>query len=117
MQIHEQKQGDVLIATVHGQVDSATAPTFEAKLLALIDRGERRLVVDGSMLSYLNSAGLKVFLVAAKKLEPLGGKMALCALAPNVLMIFEMIGFTKIMTIVPSREEALRLMADEAAAA
>jgi anti-anti-sigma regulatory factor len=35
----------------------------------------------------------------------------LCALAPSVLMIFEMIGFNRIMQIVPTREEALQAMA------
>lgn len=73
-----------------------------------MDHGERRIVVDCASLDYVNSAGLKVFLLAAKRLETLGGKLVLCALTPSVLMIFEMIGFTRIMKIVASREEALR---------
>ena len=77
-------------------------------MLGLIEAGERKVLVDCAPLEYVNSAGLKVFLLAAKKLEPLGGQLILCALAPSVMMIFEMIGFTRIMKIAPTRADALR---------
>lgn len=108
MQIHEERQGEVLIVRVTEQLDTVSATIFETHLLGRIDHGERRIVIDCGGLEYVNSAGLKVFLLAAKRLEPLGGQMALCALAPSVLLIFEMIGFTRIMKVVPAREEALR---------
>ena len=108
MQIKEDKQGDVMIVTINDHLDTATAGPFEAQLLGLIDKGERNLLVDCGALEYVNSAGLKVFLLAAKKLEPIEGRLVLCALQPSVLMIFEMIGFTRIMKIAATREEALR---------
>ena len=114
MQIKEDKQGEVLILQVSEHLDTATSTIFESRLLGLVDRGERQIVVDCGGLEYVNSAGLKVFLLAAKRLEPLGGKLVLCALAPSVLMIFEMIGFTRIMKIVPTLEEALRILRGEA---
>jgi anti-sigma B factor antagonist len=117
MQLKESKQGDVLILTVSEHLDSATSPIFESRLLGLIDRGERKIVVDCGALEYVNSAGLKVFLLAAKRLDPLAGKLVLCALAPSVLMIFEMIGFTRIMKIVPSIGDALKALGGEAAPA
>src|SRR5258708_1900620 len=117
MQITEDKQGDILIVTVSEHLDTASATIFESRLLGLIDRGERRIVVNCGALEYINSAGLKVFLLAAKRLEPLGGKLVLCALAPSVLMIFEMIGFTRIMKIVPSLEDALKAVGGEASPA
>ena len=108
MQLHEQKQGDVMIVTIDDHLDTAAAPGFEQRLLGLIEAGERKVLVDCAPLEYVNSAGLKVFLLAAKKLEPLGGQLILCALAPSVMMIFEMIGFTRIMKIAPTRADALR---------
>ena len=117
MQIKEDKQNDVMVLTVTEHLDSATASVFESRLLGLVDHGERRIVVDCGSLDYVNSAGLKVFLLAAKRLEPLGGKLVLCSLAPSVLMIFEMIGFTRIMKITASREDALRVLRGDGAAA
>ncbi len=113
MQIKEDKRGEVLIVTVSEHLDTATATIFESRLLGLIDQGEHRIVVDCGELEYVNSAGLKVFLLAAKRLEPLGGKLVLCALAPSVFMIFEMIGFTRIMKIVATLDEALRVLNGE----
>ena len=114
MQIKEDKQGEILIVRVSEHLDTASSTIFESRLLGLVDRGERLIVVDCAELEYVNSAGLKVFLLAAKRLEPLGGKLVLCALAPSVLMIFEMIGFTRIMKIVPTIDEALRVLRGEA---
>jgi anti-anti-sigma factor len=108
MQIKEEKHGDVMIVNIDDHLDTLAAPHFEQRLLGLIDAGERKVLVDCSGLEYVNSAGLKVFLLAAKKLEPLTGNLIICNLAPSVLMIFEMIGFTRIMKIAPTREEALR---------
>jgi len=117
MQIKESKQGEVLILTISEHLDSATSTVFESRLLGLIDSGESKIVIDCGSLEYVNSAGLKVFLLAAKRLEPVGGKFVLCALAPSVLMIFEMIGFTRIMKIVPSLDDALKALGGETAPA
>lgn len=105
-----------MIVVIDDHLDTAAAPGFEQRLLGIIDGGERKVVVDCEPLEYVNSAGLKVFLLAAKKLEALGGQFAICSLAPSVLMIFEMIGFTRIMKIVPTREEALRAFGTSAPA-
>jgi anti-anti-sigma factor len=117
MQIKEDKQGEVLIVALSEHLDTASSTIFESRLLGWIDRGERRIIVNCDALDYVNSAGLKVFLLAAKRLEPLGGKLVLCALLPSVLMIFEMIGFTRIMKIVPTLDEALRVLRGDAAPA
>lgn len=116
MQIQEERVGDVQIVTIDDHLDTATSTLFETKLLGMIDAGERQILVDCGPLKYVNSAGLKVFLLATKKLEPLKGKLVLCALSPSVLMIFEMIGFTRVMKVVPTREEALQLFASSEAA-
>lgn len=113
MNIQEDKQGEIFIVTISEHLDTSTSALFETRLLGSIERGERCILVDCEPLEYVNSAGLKVFLLAAKKLEAVGGKLVLCALAPAVLMIFEMIGFTRIMKIVPTREEGLRILLGE----
>ena len=113
MQIKEEKQGDVMIVTIDDHLDTAAAPAFEQRLLGLIDGGERKVLIDCGPLQYVNSAGLKVFLLAAKKLEQANGQFIICSLGPSVMMIFEMIGFTRIMKIVPTREEGLRILLGE----
>src|SRR6476620_2722026 len=115
MQIHETPQEDVLVVTIQAQLDTVSAPQFEARLLALIDGGERRICIDCEPLSYVNSAGLKAFLVGAKQLDVVGGKLILCALSSSVRMVFEMIGFSQIMTLVETREDAIIRLSGQAA--
>lgn len=115
MQIHATRQSEILTLVVTGQLDTVTAPQFEARLMESIEQGEQRLCVDCGSLRYINSAGLKAFLVAAKQLESSGGKMVLCDLSSAVRAIFDMIGFSQIMTIVPTRDEALQRLSGEPA--
>lgn len=107
MQIKEERHGTVQIVTIDDHLDTVAATAFETRLLGLIDQGERHIVIDCAPLRYVNSAGLKVLLIATKRLEPLGGQLVVCALAPNVRMVFEMVGFNRIMKIAPTREEAI----------
>jgi anti-anti-sigma factor len=81
---------------------------FEDKILAVIDEGERQLVIDLSQLNYVSSAGLRVFLLASKRLSPAGGKLVLCSLQEPVKEVFEIVGFFSILSILGSRDEALK---------
>lgn len=117
MQTDEIKHGSVMIVSVQGHLDTVTSPPFEERLLKLIATGERQIVVDCRALDYINSTGLKAFLIAARKIEMESGKLVLCALAPSVMTIFQVIGFTRIIHITSSREEAVRMFAGEPVAA
>jgi anti-sigma B factor antagonist len=110
MQIREQRTGDVAILSIDDHLDTAAAPALEQKLTQLIDGENRRIIIDCAALAYVNSAGLKVFLLTAKRLESLGGQFVLAALGPNVLTVFKMIGFDKIIKTAASREEALHAL-------
>jgi len=117
MNILEEIHGDITIAGLSGQVDSVTAADLETQVMAILDRGVKSLLLDCSALAYINSAGLRVFLLAAKRLESEGGSLAFCGLAPNVRLIFETIGFDRILTLYVNREEAITGMGMERAQA
>jgi anti-anti-sigma factor len=90
-----------------GRIDSATGPAFEKDVLAQIDDGQRRLLLDFGELQYISSAGLRIVLLAAKKMKTAGGKLALCSLNPQITEVFEISGFARILDIHPSRDAAL----------
>ena len=69
------------------------------------------LLFDFSELDYISSAGLRVVLVAAKRLKPLGGKLAVYGMQPQVKEVFEISGFLRILEIAHSREDAIRRVA------
>jgi len=106
MDITERKLGNVCVVGIAGRLDSGTSETFAERLHHLIDGGERRLVVDGATLDYVSSAGLRVLLVAAKRLKAVDGKIVLSSLKPHILEVFEIAGFKSMFPIYGNAEQA-----------
>jgi anti-anti-sigma factor len=111
MDITEEKHGDVMLLGIKGRLDASTASRLEEKLLASIDRGERRLVLDCSQLAYISSAGLRVLLVAVKRLSSSNGKIVLYALKDQIKEVFDIAGFSPLFPSFATQEEALRSFA------
>jgi anti-anti-sigma factor len=90
-----------------GRLDSATAPGFEREMIAATQAEVRRLLIDLANLAYVSSAGLRVLLLAAKRMRAAGGRIALCGLQPRVAEVFEISGFGAIVPVYPDRDSAL----------
>jgi anti-anti-sigma factor len=100
------KQGDTAVVSVEGRVDTVTAPEFEQKMLEWIDSGENLLVLDLSEMEYISSAGLRAFLISAKRAKANGGGLACCCLQDMVRRVFEVSGFSLVIPVYPSADEA-----------
>lgn len=107
MDISEERKADAVVLALSGKLDATTAKTFEDRILGLINSGIQRLVVDLSQLEYVSSSGLRVFLLAAKQLRATDGKVVLCGLQDHVWQVFELAGFSSILSIYGSRDEAI----------
>jgi len=97
---------DICVVRPEGRLDSANGSAFQKNLLGLIDDGARKLLLDFSKLQYISSAGLRVVLIAAKRMESSGGRIALCSLDRHVSDVFEISGFSAILDIFSSYDEA-----------
>jgi anti-anti-sigma factor len=110
MEVTEERRADVVILAVAGRLDAATSKVLEEAILKRIVEGERKLIVDLSGLDYISSSGLRVFLLAAKKMGPEKGKVLLCSMQEGVRQVFDLAGFSSILSIHNSREEALQAL-------
>ena|SRR6266566_7006075 len=108
MDISEDRKADAVILALSGKLDAMTAKTFEDKILGVINSGTQRLVVDLSQLEYVSSSGLRVLLLAAKRLQGTDGKIVLCALKDQIRQVFDLAGFSSILRIYGSRDEAIK---------
>ncbi|MDA1353737.1 MAG: STAS domain-containing protein [bacterium] len=88
------KEGDSLIATVSGQIDTLTAPELQNRLVSAIEQGENKVVMDVADVNYVSSAGLRVFLIIQKKLKPLGHGLEIRNMRDDVKQVFDVTGFT-----------------------
>ncbi len=112
MEISEEQDGELRIVSLCGHLDTADADALEARLLAMLDGGARRIVIDCSSLGYINSAGLRTLLVVSKRLESLGGKLSLCGLSDSLTAVFDTVGLNQILSILATREECRTLLKD-----
>lgn len=84
-----------------GFLDAHTAPDFEATIQAEVDQNHLQLIVDGSKLTYISSAGLGVFMGFIEELREKGGDIKICGLTPKIEQVFEILGFHALYDIVP----------------
>jgi anti-sigma B factor antagonist len=99
-----------LVLTVSGELDIATAPALRDLLAVAIDAGKRRLVIDLSAISFLDSVALAT-IVHAKQRLPEGGRMALAVdPASYVMLVFESSGLRKVLDLVETRAQAVDLV-------
>ena len=108
MDISEDRKADAVILALSGKLDATTAKTFEDRILGVINSGTQRLVVDLSQLDYVSSSGLRVFILAAKRLQTVDGKIVLCSMKDHVRQVFDLAGFSSMLSIYGSREEAIK---------
>ena len=87
------------------RLDSSTAPGFESELLGRIDAGAVAVLLDCSGVDYISSAGLRVILLAGKRLTAKGGRLALCALNEDCLEALRISGFDALFALYDSVDE------------
>ncbi len=99
--------GEVKVVRIEGKLDTQTWPDAEARLTQLIDQGATKLVVNLEKLDYVSSAGLDVLLKAARQLKGNSGALRICSLNELVQKVFDISGFTTILTVTKTEPEAL----------
>ena len=97
MTIDKAKNGTRLTIALKGRLDTTTSPDLEAELKASLD-SVTELTMDFSELDYISSAGLRVLLAAHKAMSGKGG-MKVTHVNEIVGEIFEVTGFSDILTI------------------
>ena len=96
MTISKNAEGSKLTVAVEGRLDTTTAPQLEEEFKSSLE-GVEDLVLDFSGLDYISSAGLRVLLSAQKQMNKVG-KMTLTGVSNEIMEIFEVTGFSDILS-------------------
>ena len=97
MQITKTVENDNLTLSLEGRLDTLTAPQLEAEVNGKLD-GVKTLIFDFQNLAYVSSAGLRILFMAQKIMNK-QGKMVVKNVSEEVKEIFEVTGFSDILTI------------------
>jgi anti-anti-sigma factor len=93
MVINLSVENGVIRAAPRGPIDSTTAPALQEPLLAAIAANKVQVELDFSLVPYISSAGLRVLVLAAKELKPLGIRMRLTGVSGTVLQVLNLANF------------------------
>ena len=97
MTIDQMREGEALTLRVGGRLDTMTAPELEAVVKDLPE-DITKLVMDFETLEYISSSGLRVLLLAQKTMNE-RGDMVIKHVNDYILEIFNITGFSDILTI------------------
>ena len=100
---------------VTGEVDLYTAPRLKQALVKTIEGGSRKVLVDLSHATFIDSTTLGVLMGAVKRLRPAGGELAIACSDPNIRRIFEITLLDRIFVIYDTSDEAIRYLRNGAA--
>ena len=120
MQVSEERYGDALVLTPVGRIDNSTNDGLKSALDSRVSncrKGGDRLVLDFSKVDYISSVGLRVLMLAAKRVREQDGTIVVAALQPVVREIFEISRFNLVFQCFGTVREALGKVSATALAA
>ncbi len=94
----KKQDGSTLTVSLDGRLDTLTAPQLETDLEPLLG-GIESLVLDFGNIAYISSAGLRVLLSTQKKMIAAGGTLTIANAVPAVREVFDITGFSDILTL------------------
>ena len=107
MEIREETENGLLVLVPVDRIDGNTAQGFADRIAEVAKRDVPAVILDFSELNYISSTGLRSVLMLAKTSKAAGKGMAVCALAPHIREVFDVSGFSRILTLADDRPAAL----------
>ena len=110
MNLTDETKNGVLVLSPQGRIDTRTSSEFEQAVIAhaIGPEGATQVVMNFAGLDYINSTGMRVLLLLAKRRAGVKGKLVLCEMKEHILDVFKISGFHQILTIVDTAADALR---------
>jgi anti-sigma B factor antagonist len=107
MEVTIRDESDTKIIMLQGKLDTNSTPDVESEINSLLDSGTNKLLINFEKLSYISSTGLRLLLATAKRLQSSEGDLRVCSLNEMATEVFELSGFTSIINVFASEQEAL----------
>jgi anti-sigma B factor antagonist/stage II sporulation protein AA (anti-sigma F factor antagonist) len=112
LQIATRRVADAVIAMPVCRIDHRSSGDFEAALTPLVAAAaaaKSALILDFSRIEYISSVGLRVLMIAAKKMRERESPLLVTALQSVVAEIFAISRFDRILTVTATLDDAMAL--------
>lgn len=98
---------------IQGTFDKLSPRTLEKQFEDYLKVGYLFVILDCSYIRFINSSGLQVMLKVAEMYRDAGGILAFVQVLPTVTKFFEMLGFTQLLVMFETQEEAIAYLRDK----
>lgn len=99
MDITIEQNGTKTMAILNGRLDTTNADKFQADIEPLMKISNPDIEFDCTNMEYTSSQGLRLFLMLQKSVISRKGKMVMKNMKPHVKEVFDITGFSNIITI------------------
>lgn len=106
MWIEVEDRDEYTVLALRGEFDTFYGGVFQEEVNSLIGAGVRRLVLDLRMVKFINSTALGAILRSSRRLEELGGDLAIARPSRFVRQVIEKVGLTRVVPVHDSVEAA-----------
>jgi anti-anti-sigma factor len=107
MIINVKSEGNIVILSLNGRLDTMHFQAVDKELTSQIEGRNLQIILDCTDLEYVSSSGLRILLKGLKLAEASKGRLTMCSLQPQISQIFKISGFDHLFEIYPGRQEAI----------
>jgi anti-sigma B factor antagonist len=104
---YHEVQNEVLVIAADGGLNKQTADQFVEEIIALIDGGIRKIIIDCDKLTYISSFGIGVLLRMNKKAKASGGEVKIANVHKKIMDVINLMRLGKLFSIYPDVNRAL----------
>ena len=107
-------QGDVIVVSLKGLIDTYNTPFLSKKVNLLIGHGYEKIVFNLFGVTYMSSTGIGIFTTFLRQLRSLKGDFVLASVPEKVKDVFELIGFSSFFNFASDTAAGIAMLDDAA---
>ncbi len=108
LKIETTKESHYTILHLLGEVDASNSVELDEAIVALVESECQNILVDGTQLEYISSAGLGVFMSYIEDFQEKDISLVIFGLNEKVFQVFRILGLDQLIIIKSGKEEALQ---------
>lgn len=102
----EDVSGVIFVTPGLEELDVVSSATFRDQTGGIVD-SHRKVVLDLSQVSFIDSSGIGALLSCVRRAEAAGGEIKLCSLNPSVRATLQLVRLHRVLQILNNRHEAM----------
>jgi anti-sigma B factor antagonist len=103
-----ERQGEVVVVDVEGQLIVGNRNELKQKVIDELEKGARKVLIDFARTGYIDSSGLGVLVTLSRRIRELGGELRLANLNEDLKTLFELTKLDTLFQISDTKERALQ---------